>query len=83
MRVKVTAQCIEHGENISAEKCPVALAFQNAGLDVLVTGPTVHVYHEPFSAPVEIPLPPAARSFIRRFDNQLSVKPIAFEIDVP
>lgn len=81
--IDVTAEDIRCGQRQTSGSCPIALALIRSGLR------NPHVYHNAdayIGAPALrewLLLPAEAASFIYRFDDEESVEPFSFELDVP
>ncbi len=76
MTINITKKDIYVGKQRSSFSCPIALAAQRISGDQDCTvGETSMCINN-----VLYQLPKQARSFIRRFDNEKSVKPFTFEV---
>lgn len=86
MRIDVTQEDIDKGQQSACYFCPIARAMNRASRD----GTTWAVF--PASCRADstdrvgerrLVLPPAAREFIRAFDAREPVSPFSFDLDIP
>ena len=90
MLIKITEKHIKNGIVNAPFLCPIALAFQDLGHMVYVSGQTVSfcekviIMGEEFCCPTQdsppLNLPLSARDFIRDFDDKRVVVPFEFKI---
>lgn len=80
MKIKVTQDDIDKGKRCLINQCPIALAVRRGtGLPTVYIG-AVHFITGKFE---RVTLPPAAIEFIKKFDQQATVKPFEFELEFP
>lgn len=82
LRINVTQECIDYGEAVECELCPIALAIQSAFNDLGITG-RVRVQAEDVCVLInrewrDYPLPEVAQTFISDFDQGKPVQPFNF-----
>lgn len=77
MRITVTQQDIDKGEQGEAKHCPIARALKRAtGEQCLVASKICFIGDRE-----DIPLPENAQSFVSDFDCGFPVKPFSFDLD--
>lgn len=82
VRVDVTQDDIAAGQQCSSFACPIALAARRVLKDPFpCVGGNVLLTEDANDG--RLPLPPAARAFIRRFDHAETVEPFSFELTLP
>ncbi len=80
MKITVTNKHILLGMKRSAYECPIALALKDSGLEDPCVGEDSICIESSFE---DILLPIEAVSFIKDFDQNLTVKPFSFELEIP
>jgi hypothetical protein len=80
--IDVTQEDIDHAKECF---CPVEHAFHRIlGNHETVVGPADLNFYTPlrwYGPTGQIPLPPIAQEFIKRYDEQRPVEPFTFEVD--
>ena len=80
--VEVTLNDIITGRKRDCSFCPVARAVKRAASrDALIDPVAIRVFGTRLF--VDIPTPPQARTFIKRFDSGGPVQPLAFRLTIP
>jgi hypothetical protein len=80
--IDVTQEDIDSGEPLSCNSCPIALAAERAGFaDVSVGGYLWFVNTDGLRLRASIP--PVALEFIGDFDNEETVVPFSFSVEIP
>ena len=71
---------IAAGVRCDSAYCPLALAFKNAGFNVMVADDHVDFYDDEGSVCATLELPQVARNFQKQFDDGQTPGPFAFEM---
>lgn len=80
IKVSVTAEDIEKGQRMTADRCPIALAVHRIeGYENAAVYPGSGVVLD--SKYAGCPIPEEAKDFIIRFDTGDKVKPFTFEFE--
>lgn len=69
MKITVTAKMIERGQRCDSFQCPLALAFNAAGFDVMIAPAHVDFYDAHGAVCATLPLPLEAQRFQKRYDD--------------
>lgn len=77
--VKVTQDHIDRGEPESCISCPVALAARDVGIRVDVYAEAV-VFHHNYKT---VRPPDSVSAFVERFDQNATVEPFEFYLEIP
>jgi len=83
MTIPITQKHIDEGERKSCQSGPVALAIRDAtGVAFVRAYPfSIHWGHFGMFCPEKMKPPPAVREFMDRYDSELPVEPISFELE--
>lgn len=88
MKISVTQEHIDKGQECVCERCPVALAFNAVGFpDVAIAPASVDFYAPDHELLGTLPLPSIAQEFVVRFDlwrkKGIGRRPQPFEFEMP
>lgn len=80
MKITVTAKMIERGVRCDSFRCPLALAFNYAGFDVMISVQYVDFYDAAGDVCGTMRLPQRAQHFQKQYDDKKTPEPFEFEM---